>query len=154
MFELITGYARMIVSCGPCASIPYASIACSLFALPLLVVIHMLYWLSPVIGIAFVGVCAAVALASFLIVALTYQQTEFILDKIIGVMLVFMAVPFTAKFMLIGLVLFHSIRFLVPFMLKSFAPSLRYSVWHSVLASLGAGLLTNVFLRFVMWVAV
>lgn len=152
MITSLMRYAQLIVSCGPCALIPYASIAASLFALPSLVFFQMLYWFFPSLCIILLCLSGCTILASFLLILYAQKPTDFIIDKVIGAMLTFIAIPFTAKYMIVGFTLFHLIRLSFPLILKTCAPSLRQSVWYTILASLGAGIISNIFLQFVIWV--
>lgn len=147
----IVDYARIIVSCGPCASIPYASISTSLFALPLLIFFHVVHWFLPTLCMVLLSMSACCVVASCIIVAYTQQPTGFIIDKVIGAMITFISIPFKAKFMLVGFALFHIIRIALPrlFACIRLTPN---AIWSGVLSSLCAGVISNLILRSIIWI--
>jgi phosphatidylglycerophosphatase A len=159
MNETLKKIAEFIVSCGIDSHLPLSNLWGSLLAFPALLLFRLIYYyVSPVVGIAFLGCMVFAAVISLYIVFNTAAEESplFLIDKVLGLMLVFMHLTFTFKLMIIGVCAYHVVRVVLPFLsnrLLGFDFLRLGSTLSILLPSLLSGFLVNGFLVFVFWVA-
>ncbi|MFA6263614.1 MAG: hypothetical protein WCW33_03395 [Candidatus Babeliales bacterium] len=157
MTNIVSKWCLRIVSLGIPAHVPLGTIIGSLVALPLVALWRIAYDYAPTPMMWF-------ALSAFIVAALTSfvasrvpaeQAPLFVIDKVAGLVFVFMGIPLTFKLMVIGVVLFHLLRILLPLnKYDNYVQMIKFigtenNIFYSVLS----GLAINILLHFALWVA-
>lgn len=144
-----------IVSCGGLGQGPLGSLICSLGAFPLLALFNLLYYFSGTAAWILLALLFAVALIAISVSSWLPEPPDMLIDKVLGLMLAFLRVPPSIKFAVVGFFAFHSIRLLVPIVLKNstnFDLHARCGMLGSLVASSVAGVLVNAILHFTLWI--
>jgi phosphatidylglycerophosphatase A len=79
-----------------------------------------------------------------------------VLDKVVGLAAVFIYVPLTIKFILVGFVLFHILNFLLNYLIMRFVHIDIERLPGAIgilISDILSGLVINLFLRLIIWIA-
>ena len=136
---------------------PLGTIIGSLIALPLIELWRLISVYLPTIMMWYaLGVFAIIALSSLLVARLPIEeQPPFVADKIAGLMFTFMGIPLTLKLMIIGIILFHALRSLLP--LNKYDHHFKFlkliGAENNIFYSVVSGFAINMLLHFSLWIA-
>ncbi|MFA5306340.1 MAG: hypothetical protein WC365_02730 [Candidatus Babeliales bacterium] len=157
MIAKIRKLSAIIVSLGIPHTMPLGTIIGSLVALPLIefwrlasiYIPNIMMWCALVFF-------AIIALSSLLVISLPIEeQPPFVADKVAGLIFVFMGIPLTIKLMIIGIVLFHALRSLLPY--NKYDRYLKFlkliGAENNIFYSIISGLAINMLLHFALWIA-
>lgn len=148
-----------ISTIGPLGYWATGGIVANLLAIPILYLSRMVYGLhAPIFFVASIILVMLSVLAIHF--ALSYptdkDSSVIVLDRLLGFLLVFVCVPLSIKFLIVGFILFNLFNFLRPFLL--------YRLWNFSLEELPGvlgiltgpvitGILINLFFQFSAWIA-
>jgi len=149
----------MIATCGWCGSLPFGGLLCSSLAIPLVFLFRFLNTLSPWLYWWTVALAVVVMIVSihfsFRSQKSFYDRT-IVLDKIFGLMLALIDMPLNIKIMIVGFCGFHLVRMFTPmFLRRTFSIDLidMSNMLGVVVPSLLSGVVVNLALRLILWVA-
>ena len=148
-----------ISTIGPLGYWATGGIIANLLVIPLLYLARMVYNLH--VPIFFIVSIILAALSILVIhLALSFptdkDSSVIVLDRALGFIIVFIGVPFSIKFLIVGFILFNLFNFLRPFLL--------YRLWNFSLEELPGvlgiltgpvltGIIINLFFQFAAWIA-
>jgi hypothetical protein len=153
----IRNASKYIVSLGIPHTMPLGTIIGSLIALPLIELWRLSSIYLPTIMMwCALGIFAIIALSTLLVARLPIEeQPPYVADKAAGLIFVFMGIPLTLKLMIIGIVLFHALRALLP--LNKYNHYLNFfkliGAEGNILYSVVSGFAINMLLHFALWIA-
>lgn len=136
---------------------PLGTIIGSLIALPLIALWRLTSIYLPTIMMwCALGIFALIALSALLVARLPIEeQPPYVADKAAGLIFVFMGIPLTLKLMIIGTVLFHALRALLP--LNKYDRYLKFlkliGTENNIFYSAVSGFAINMLLHFALWIA-
>ncbi len=136
---------------------PLGTIIGSLVAIPLITVWRFVSIYLPTIMMwCALVIFVIITFSSFLISRLPVEeQPPFVADKVAGLIFVFMGIPFTLKLMIIGIVLFHTLRALLP--RNTYNRYLKFlkliGIENNIFYSVVSGFAINMLLHFALWIA-
>lgn len=161
MIEKIKNFFIQIATLKPIGSWFLGGIISAFLAIPFLYCLQFIYSYLPHIS----------SMGWFLIVlfclisiglALKEHKNEIVLDKFIGIMITFFNINLTFKVVCFGIILFYVLDFLIPkFIFKCDDFSEQNSSGHGriiqmihlIIPSMLSGVIINIFLHFVLWIA-
>ncbi len=155
----IKEWCLAIASLGSIGHLPFGAPIAALLSFPLLI---FLGWIA-LLNTTFFYVMT-IALISIMVLSVHISlkmETDkhpgiIVINNMLGMLIAFMGVPVSLKFAIIGFMLFYAAKFAAPSLIRKFAGH-SLEQWPFALLFLGfditAGLLVNVFLRFVWWMA-
>ena len=155
MITSIKKACAMVASFGPLGCLPLGIVLCSLLAFPLLGLVGVLGYISPALGMWFFVLMAMVLLGATLYV-MGDPDIVLVADKVVGLALAHVTLPLTFKLMLISFLGFHAVRLIVPFLIKRFVGYNMHEhlgMLSVVVASVLSGVIINIALRLVVWIA-
>lgn len=135
----------------------FGGVIASLLAFPAIFAIKALYWLDHQ-SASIVVVTAIFLLMIIVQVALNTPGEEdssmIVVDRVVGMSIAFMYVPFSVKFLVIGFLLFHFFYYVFPLIIQS-AWKIDVGALPGVLAvsvsSMVSGLVVQLFFRILTW---
>lgn len=148
-----------VVTLGPVGNYPFGGGIATILAIPFVYIIDMLVWSLPSLypGIYILSLSVA---ALFLIFALFNGHegrplpSAIVINRIVGMLLVFSGIPLNIKFLITGLCFFLLMRYALPRLLARYA-GIDCDTWPFLLSVLtidcAAGLLVNFAFRFIFW---
>ncbi len=149
-------YCLMITSCGLPQNIILSSLVGSLYAFPLLLLFRLIHTYFPMVAmwglgimlfISFIALYRSLRLAS-------QQQVAIALDKMWGMVVVFIHIPLLWKFVVVGFISFHVIRVLMPWLGRRLF-SIDFYHWGMlpglIALTLCSGLVVNGMLHLMLW---
>ncbi len=148
-----------IATCGPLGAMHFGGLLASLLALPIIFLGYMLYWFSPALYYVFLGIAlllAAVAIYITLTMPSEQDSSVIVLDRVIGLGLVYCSFGLTIKLYAVGFVLFHITNFILPWVLAKFWDiylNQLPSVIGIVAGDILAGISIHILLKLIMWLA-
>lgn len=155
----IKEWCLKIASLGTIGHLPFGAQVAALVAFPILVILAWLLALSPFIFYLTTGLIVVVALAAILgalCCECDHHPGVIVLNNFLGMLIAYMFIPLTIKFAAIGFLLFYLVKFLVPLVIKTVV-GIDLDRWPVFVQLVGvdllAGLLVNIFLQFVWWMA-
>jgi|GEM_PF-4372587 len=148
-----------IATCGPLGAMRFGGLLASLLAIPVVFLGFMLHWFSPTLYFAFLGIALIVALLSIYITLTMpseHDSSVIVLDKVIGLALVYFSLALTIKLYAVGFVLFHMTSFILPWALSKIwdihlnqLPNVIGIIAGDVLA----GIIVHILLKMTIWLA-
>jgi hypothetical protein len=157
MTHKISTWCTHIVSFGIPRYLPLGTVLGSLIALPLIAVWRFAYDYAPApaMWIA-LGLFLVIALASLVVSRLPVEEKPlFVADKVAGLVFVFIGVPLTLKLVVIGIILFHTLRALLP--LNPYDHYIRMikfiGIEHNIFYSVLSGCAVSLLLQCALWIA-
>jgi hypothetical protein len=158
LMNLFKKICAAIVSGGIPAQFPLGTVAGSLLAIPLLMAFRLANRFFPNFDLWLIGIFVFVALIPLLIV-LQFEKDQvppLVIDKIMGLLIAFIQIPFSLKLIAIGFGAYHMMRTFLPFLAKQLFNIDIYRMGTFVgilLHSCLAGLITNLLIRLALWIA-
>lgn len=148
-----------IATCGPLGTMHFGGLLASLLALPIVFLGSMLYWFNPALYYVFLGIALLLAtLAIYITLTMPSEQDSsvIVLDRVIGLTLVYCSLGLTIKLYAVGFALFHITNFILPWMLAKIWDihlNLLPSVIGIVAGDVLAGITIHILLKLIMWLA-
>lgn len=155
----IKEWCLKVASLGNIGHLPFGAQVAALAAFPVLVILGWLLAVSPFIFYLTVGLIVSVVLVAVygaLLCECDHHPGIIVLNNFLGILVACMFIPLTIKFAAIGFLLFYLVKFTVPLVIKAVF-KIELERWPIFLQLIGidfvAGLLVNIFLQFVWWMA-
>ena len=148
-----------ISTCGPLGKMYGGGLIASLLAIPLVFICQLLNWLSPNVHLVLHGVALLVALLAMYVAARIpneYDSSAIVLDKVIGLSIVYCCIPFSVKLYVIGFLCFHIGNIILPWAIAKawdFHLDQLPNVAGIIASDLLAGISVHLLLRIVVWLA-
>lgn len=148
---------EVIASCGMNRNILLAEFFGSLLALPLLFLFKGAHNLSDSFSYALLVIFFSVGTFALLVTAKTaYEPPVLVIDKIMGLLCVFVHIPLSVRLVVAGVIIFHAVRELIPLLCEKFFDfNLHDRIGlgvNELCLSMAAGIMTNGMLHFMFWV--
>jgi len=155
----IKEWCLSIASLGPIGYMPFGAQIAALLSFPILIILGWLFLLSTSL---FYGIVTTLALLAVLAiyVALGFETDQhpgvIVINNVLGMVIVFICMPITIKFAAIGILLFYGAKYLIPRVMRKLVGQ-SFEKWPLFITLIGvdvfSGLVVNIFLRFVLWLA-
>ncbi len=158
MNETVKKICTTIVSGGVPAQFPLGTLAGSLLAIPLIMMFRMANHFFPHLDIWLIGIFLFIAFIPLFIVLHAEQEyvSPLVIDKIMGLMIVFIQIPITLKLIAVGFGGFHIMYILLPFLAKQLFNIDLYRMGTFagiILHASFTGLAINLIMRLALWIA-
>ncbi len=148
----------MIATCGNMGNFRLGGLLASLLAYPIIFGMKALYWIDPHLASIVTTVLIFISLVIVHIAVNTISEEDtsmIVIDRVVGLSLAFMYVPFTFKFILVGFIFFHLLYNLYPIIIEN-SLNLNVESLPSLLsvssASILSGISVQLFFRLMMWI--
>ncbi len=155
----IKAWCLTLAMFGKIGSLPFGKQIAALIAFPMLLALGWVYGLSALVFYVITALLVGLVFAS-VYGALSFECDQhpgvIVINNFFGMLVTLMCIPLTLKFAVIGFLLFYGAKYLLP-ILATKVFSLEPERWPLMATLLGfdiaAGLLINIFLQFVWWMA-
>lgn len=159
MIEKIKNICLFIATAGGLGGLPLGSIISSFLAIPLLGLLKLCFYMSPIACwwiIMFLGGLILFSLFVSIHMTTTIEVDDVVTDKIMGLMLALAAHPLKVRAVVVALIGFHLVRLYIPYLFRKLPVSLLGNTDHftgMVFCSGLSGIIINLVLHLMFWVA-
>ena len=157
--ENIKKICLFLATAGWLGALPFGSIFASFLAIPLLGLLNLCFYFSPLICWWLTLISAGLVLFSLFVaihMTTTVELNDIAADKVMGLMLSLAGLKLTVRTVVVGIMGFHLARLYLPYFYRKLPIPLIGSTDHFiglVFASGTAGVIINLAIRFMLWTA-